>query len=128
MFRNRALPAFAACSSVLAAEPVVGSNPTKYDSNGADTIQFTCTDRHPGQSYWNNLYHAYYRAGRLYRTDGAFIRKLAEGPLQAAEGVRVYVRVTRNFETEVVVHTGAARPSEENPIQKVRELVRLTGE
>jgi neutral ceramidase len=62
----------------------------KYASNGVDTIHFAYTDGHPGRPFDNNLYYAFYRNGGLYRTDGTFVRKLAEGPLRVAEGTRVY--------------------------------------
>jgi putative BNR repeat neuraminidase len=62
----------------------------KYASNGVDTIHFAYTDGHPNRPYRNNLYHAYYRNGGLYRSDGTFVRKLAEGPLQVTEGTRIY--------------------------------------
>jgi len=62
----------------------------KYASNGRDTIHFAFTDGHPNRPYHNNLYHAYYRAGGLYRSDGTFVRKLAEGPITTAEATRIY--------------------------------------
>lgn len=62
----------------------------KYASNGSDTIHFAFTDGHPNRPFLNNLYHAYYRKGGLYRSDGAFIRRLEEGPVKTAEATRVY--------------------------------------
>lgn len=62
----------------------------KYASNGTDTIHFAFTEGHPNRPFRNNLYHAYYRQGGLYRSDGTFIRKLADGPVQPSEATRVY--------------------------------------
>ena len=62
----------------------------KYACNGTDTIHFAFTDGHPGRPFRNNLYHAFYRAGGLYRTDGTFIRKLEDGPVQVSEATRIY--------------------------------------
>lgn len=62
----------------------------KYASNGRDTIHFAFTDGHPNRPFRNNLYHAWYRNGGLYRSDGSFIRKLAEGPVNVAEATRIY--------------------------------------
>ncbi len=63
----------------------------KYASNGRDTVHFAFTDGHPDRNaFRNNLYHAYYRNGGLYRSDGSFIRKLAEGPVKVTEATRIY--------------------------------------
>jgi hypothetical protein len=62
----------------------------KYASNGRDTIHFAFTDGHPNRPFLNNLYHGYYRAGGLYRSDGTLVRKLAEGPITIAEATRIY--------------------------------------
>ena len=47
------------------------------------------TEGHP-QDFDNSLYHAYYRAGRVHRSDGTVIRSLAEGPRKPAEGTRIF--------------------------------------
>ena len=63
----------------------------KYASNGRDTIHFAYTDGHPDRPMFNNsLYHAYLRNGTLHRSDGTAIRKLEDGPVQVAEGTRIY--------------------------------------
>lgn len=62
----------------------------KYASDGRDTIHFAFTDGHPNRPFLNNLYHAYYRGGGLYRSDGAFLHKLAEGPVKTTEATRIY--------------------------------------
>jgi hypothetical protein len=62
----------------------------KYASNGADTIHFAFTDGHPNRPFRNSLWHAYYRNGGLYKSDGTFVRKLKDGPIQVAEATRVY--------------------------------------
>lgn len=62
----------------------------KYASNGVDTIHFAFTDGHPDRDFKNSLWHAYYKDGALYRSDGTFVRKLRDGPIQVAEATRVY--------------------------------------
>jgi len=62
----------------------------KYASHGVDTIHFAFTDGHPDRPFLNNLYHAYYRRGGLYRSDGTFLHKLAEGPVKTTEATRIY--------------------------------------
>ena len=41
----------------------------RYASDGRDTIQFIASDDHP-RAYDNSIYHGYYRAGKLFRSDG----------------------------------------------------------
>ncbi len=62
----------------------------KYASNGVDTIHFAFTDGHPDRPFLNNLYHAYYRQGGLYRSDGTFLHKLADGPVKTTEATKIY--------------------------------------
>ncbi len=62
----------------------------KYASNGVDTIHFVFTEGHPNRPYKTSLYHAFYRRGGLYRSDGTFIRKLEERPVTPAEATRIY--------------------------------------
>lgn len=53
----------------------------KYASNGVETIHFAFGEGHPAQKdFDNSLYHAFYRDGKLHRSDGSVIRPLAEGP------------------------------------------------
>lgn len=61
----------------------------KYSSNGHDTIHFAYTEGHP-RNYDNGIYHAYYRAGQLHRSDGVVIRSLEEGMRQPEDGTRVF--------------------------------------
>ena len=42
----------------------------RYAGDGRDTIHFITTDDHP-RAYDNSIYHGYYRAGKLFRSDGA---------------------------------------------------------
>ncbi|MCL5742531.1 MAG: BNR repeat-containing protein [Acidobacteria bacterium] len=66
----------------------------KYASNGVDTIHFAFTDGHPDRAFKNSLWHAYYKNGGLYRSDGSFVRKLSDGPIQVSEATRIYDGVT----------------------------------
>jgi hypothetical protein len=62
----------------------------KYTSNGVDTIHFAFTDGHPNRPFKNSLWHAYYKNGGLYKSDGTLVRKLEDGPIQVAEATRIY--------------------------------------
>ena len=62
----------------------------KYASSGADTIHFAFTDGHPDRSFKTSLWHAYYRKGGLYKSDGTFVRKLEDGPIQISEATQIY--------------------------------------
>ncbi len=59
----------------------------KYASNAADRIDFLYTDGHP-RDVTNSLYHAYYKNGSLYKTDGTFLKTLANAPLLHDSGER----------------------------------------
>jgi len=61
----------------------------RYASNSADTIHIFYTDGHP-RNYDNSAYHVYYRAGKLYRSDGTLIGSLAEGLKEPGDGMRVF--------------------------------------
>lgn len=62
----------------------------KYASNNLDTIHFAFTEAHPDRPILTSLYHAYYKAGNLYTTEGKFVRKLADGPIHPSEATKVY--------------------------------------
>ncbi len=62
----------------------------KYACNGRDTIHFAFTEAHPNRPGLTSLYHAFYRAGMLCRSDGTAVRALTEGPITPAEATRVY--------------------------------------
>ncbi len=59
----------------------------KYASNGTDRIDFFYSDGHP-RDLNNSLYHAYYKDGALYKTDGTFLKTLANAPLLHDSGER----------------------------------------
>lgn len=61
----------------------------KYASNGRDTIHFAFTEGHP-HTVPNNIHHASYRAGSFHASDGAKIKKLADGPVTPDEATLVY--------------------------------------
>lgn len=62
----------------------------KYTSNGDNTIHFAFTEAHPQRPFPTSLYHAYYRQGYLYTSDGKSVRKLADGPIHPGEVTQVY--------------------------------------
>ena len=51
---------------------------TKYVSNLRDTVHFVATEDHP-RNFDNSLYHAFVRAGKIYRSDGTVVAPLATG-------------------------------------------------
>jgi hypothetical protein len=61
----------------------------KYASNGRDAIHMVYTEGHP-RDYDNSVYHVFYRAGWLHRSDGTRIRELKTGLRSPSEGTLVY--------------------------------------
>ena len=61
----------------------------KYTSNGTDTVHFFYTEGHP-RDFDNSAYHVYYRAGSLFRSDGAVVGTLAAGLGEPTEGTRLF--------------------------------------
>ncbi|MFN7921276.1 MAG: BNR-4 repeat-containing protein [Bryobacteraceae bacterium] len=61
----------------------------KYASNGRDTVHIAYTEGHP-RDFDNSVYHVFYRAGELHRSDGSVIRGLREGLRRPEEGTRVF--------------------------------------
>ncbi|MBC8009316.1 MAG: BNR-4 repeat-containing protein [Burkholderiales bacterium] len=59
----------------------------RYCSNGVDRVDLIYTDGHP-RDVPNSVYHMYYRAGSFYKTDGTFIKALANLPLDHDGGER----------------------------------------
>lgn len=60
-----------------------------YASNGTDTVHMLYTEAHP-RDFDNNIYHIYYKAGTLHRSDGTPIRSLKEGLESPDEGTRIF--------------------------------------
>lgn len=61
----------------------------KYCSNYTNRIDFLYTDGHPRERDVNNsLYHAYYQAGALHRTDGSLLKSFSNLPLLHGAGER----------------------------------------
>lgn len=59
----------------------------KYASDGKRRIDFLYTDGHP-RDVTNSLYHMYYEAGALYKSDGMFLKSLKDAPLRHDSGER----------------------------------------
>lgn len=59
----------------------------KYASDNVGRVDFLYTDGHP-RDIANSLYHLYYTNGAFYKTDGTFVRSLANLPLQHDSGDR----------------------------------------
>lgn len=59
----------------------------RYWSNNVDQIDWIYTDGHP-RDVNNSVYHAYYKAGQIHRTDGTVIDSLANIPLDHDAGER----------------------------------------
>jgi hypothetical protein len=62
----------------------------KYASDGIDTIHFAFTEAHPDRPIQTSLYHAFYQAGALHRSDGTMVRELSEGPITPPEATLIY--------------------------------------
>jgi hypothetical protein len=90
----------------------------KYASNGQDTIHFLFTEGHP-RDFDNSIYHAYYRAGRLYRSDGTPIGKLADGPIRPDQATCVFAGNRDNVAWTQDLHLDAhGRPVAVYSVQK----------
>ncbi len=61
----------------------------KYTSNNQDTVHFVFTEGHP-RNFDNSLYHASYRDGAFYRTDGTRIKAVTDGPITPREATRIF--------------------------------------
>ena len=61
----------------------------RYASNGVDTVHLIYSEAHP-RDYDNSLYHIYYRAGQLHRSDGTPIAALTAGLSSPDQGTLVY--------------------------------------
>ncbi len=59
----------------------------RYCSNGTDRIDLIYTDGHP-RDVDNSVYHMFYRAGGLFKTDGTLIDSLTNIPLDHDSGKR----------------------------------------
>lgn len=69
---------------------VPGERPyAKYETNGTDSIDVAFTNAHPQEAPDVNVYYARYRAGGLYRADGARIGTLGQ-PITPAQADLVY--------------------------------------
>jgi hypothetical protein len=49
-------------------------------ANGNDRVDFVVTDGHPSEVATNSIYHCYYEAGNLRKTDGTLIGAIDAGP------------------------------------------------
>lgn len=68
---------------------------TKFVQNGDDRIDFLFNDSHPGTVANNNTYHAYYRAGNFYKSDGTLIGDTTALPIAfETAATKVYDAVT----------------------------------
>ena len=63
----------------------------KYASNGRDEIHFVFGEGHPNEfKPGTSIYHAYYKDGRLFRSDGEAIGKLSEGPIAPSQATKIF--------------------------------------
>ncbi len=61
----------------------------KYTSDGRDEIHFAFTEGHP-RDHDNSVYHAFYRDGAFYRSDGAHAGAVRDGPMTPEMATRVF--------------------------------------
>jgi hypothetical protein len=82
----------------------------RYASNNTDSVHITYTEAHP-RDFDNSLYHAYYKGGTLYRSDGTAIRSLTQGLSSPDEGTRIFRGDAQNVAWSVdVTLDNAGRP------------------
>ena len=63
----------------------------KYAGNGLDEIHFVFGEGHPNEfAPGTSLYHAYYKNGSLYRSDGTPIGKLSDGPITPDQATKIF--------------------------------------
>ncbi|MFO0808898.1 MAG: BNR-4 repeat-containing protein [Gemmataceae bacterium] len=90
----------------------------KYASDGQDTVHVLFTEGHP-RDYDNSIYHAYYRSGRLHRSDGTPIGELASGPIRPDQATRVFAGDRDNVAWTQDLHLDAdGRPYVVYSVQK----------
>ena len=61
----------------------------KYISDGKEKIHFITTEHHP-RNYDNGIYHAYIEKGKLFKSNGTFIKNLSDGPMMPTEGTKIF--------------------------------------
>ncbi|MCA9229870.1 MAG: BNR-4 repeat-containing protein [Planctomycetales bacterium] len=92
----------------------------KYASDGVDTIHMVYTNGHP-RNYDNSLYHAFYRAGKLHRSDGEKIASLEQGIDRPELGTLVFAGDAENVAWPCDLHLDAeGRPVVVYSVQKDR--------
>ncbi len=63
----------------------------KYAGNGVNEIHFVFGEGHPNEyAPGTGIYHAYYRGGNLYRSDGTMIAALGDGPIAPRQATQVF--------------------------------------
>ncbi|MGE3779496.1 MAG: BNR-4 repeat-containing protein [Pirellulaceae bacterium] len=78
----------------------------KYASNGRDAVHLVYTDGHPRDAN-NSVYHAVYRSGGLYRSDGTWIGNLDKGLATPQDGTLVFRGDAQNVAWVSDVHLSA---------------------
>ncbi len=68
----------------------------KYASDGRDTIHFAFTEGHP-MEFNTGIYHAFYRAGQFYDSEGHAIHALTNGPIVPSEATRIFAGNSNNI-------------------------------
>lgn len=61
----------------------------KYASNGQDTIHIVYTEGHP-RDFNNNVYHVFYKAGKLHDSKGSVLAELAKGLERPEQGTKLF--------------------------------------
>ena len=78
----------------------------KYTSDGVSKIHFITTEHHP-RDFNNSIYHAYFENGKLYRSDGSFIKNLSDGPMQPDEGTKIFAGDSSHVAWTIDIHLDA---------------------
>ncbi|MEC3906866.1 glycoside hydrolase family 88 protein [Tamlana sp. 2201CG12-4] len=72
----------------------------RYCQVDENTVGVSYTDGHPRQ-YGNNLFYAEFKDNAFYNVDGTKIKDLANGPLRASEGQKIYTG-SDTFEKSII--------------------------
>ena len=83
----------------------------KYAGNGLDTIHFVFGEGHPAEyAPGTGIYHAYYKDGKLYGSDGRLIGKLGERGISPRQATRIFAGDPANIAWASDLHLDRAAP------------------
>jgi hypothetical protein len=75
----------------------------KYISNDKNRIHFITTEHHP-MNFPTSIYHAYLENGKLFKSNGSFIKNLSDGPMKPDEGTLIFDGDSLNIAWTIDIH------------------------